>query len=328
MINFNAPSDYPLIGKQLVQVNRVINQRINTRYPELQDALRTMASHGGKYIRPTIVLLMARIIDPSLKNERLIKVAASIEILHMASLIHDDVIDDSPKRRGAVSIQSRFGKDIAVYSGDLLFTVFFDLLTETAADRASFQRNAHAMRHVLNGELGQMAERFDIHQGLTNYLRNVNGKTATLFWLAAGEGARLAGATNRQIFCTRSFGRNIGISFQMLDDLLDYSSGDSLNKPVMEDLSTGVYSLPLLLALQHADAAKKLKPLLAKKRQLTADDMVTIQQIVKASGALQEAEQLATKFTNKALQRLHELPAGPTRKLIHELTISMLHRNK
>lgn len=327
MINFNAPSQYPLIGKQLVQVNHVIDQRIKTRFPQLQNALQEMANNGGKYIRPAIVLLMARILDSRINSERLIKAASSIEILHMASLIHDDVIDDSPKRRGAVSIQSRFGKDVAVYSGDLLFTIFFDLLTEFGTDRDSFQRNARAMRRVLNGELGQMAARFDVHQTLMNYLRNVNGKTATLFSLAAGEGATLADADRHQIFCARSFGTNIGISFQMLDDLLDYSSGQNLNKPVMEDLATGVYSLPLLLALRKTDPAAKLRPLLAKKRQLTSTDMVHIQQIVQASGALDETEQLATKFTKKALDRLHELPANPTRHLIHELTISMLHRN-
>ena len=328
MINFNAPSDYPLIGNKLVQVNQIINQRITTRFPELQNALRQMANHGGKYIRPAIVLLMARVINPRFSDERLIKTAASIEILHMASLIHDDVIDDSPKRRGAVSIQSRFGKDIAVYSGDLLFTVFFDLLNESAKNRASFQRNAHAMRSVLNGELGQMAERFDTNQTLINYLRNVNGKTATLFWLAAGEGAQIAGANSRQVFCARSFGRNIGISFQMLDDLLDYSDGQSLNKPVMEDLATGVYSLPLLLALRHQASKRLLLPLLAKKRQLSASDMVKIHQIVQDSGALQETENLATKFTDKALERLYELPTGPTRQFIHQLTISMLHRHQ
>ena len=124
---------YPLISTQLKAVNQCIQERIDCQNAELHTAMLTMANNGGKYLRPALLLLTSQIFTPSSRDdERLIKLAASIEVLHMATLIHDDIIDDSPERRGTVSIQARFGKDTAVYAGDLLFTVFFDLLLEKA----------------------------------------------------------------------------------------------------------------------------------------------------------------------------------------------------
>ena len=122
-----------------------------------------MASNGGKYLRPAFFLLFANINHQTVaEQEKLIKIASSLEVLHMATLIHDDIIDDSPKRRGAVSVQAAFGKDTAVYTGDFLFTIFFDLLVETMTGSPYLTRNARTMRKILTGELGQMDNRFDL----------------------------------------------------------------------------------------------------------------------------------------------------------------------
>lgn len=211
-----------------------------------------MASNGGKYLRPAFFLLFANINHQTVaEQEKLIKIASSLEVLHMATLIHDDIIDDSPKRRGAVSVQAAFGKDTAVYTGDFLFTIFFDLLVEAMTGSPYLTRNARTMRKILTGELGQMDNRFDLSQSLLDYYRNVNGKTAAIFSLAAEEGAYFGHGDRRTINLAKRIGQNIGISFQILDDILDYSGDERLNKPVLEDLATGVYSLPLLLTLQN-----------------------------------------------------------------------------
>ena len=223
----------------------------------------------------------------------------------MATLIHDDIIDDSPKRRGAVSVQAAFGKDTAVYTGDFLFTIFFDLLVETMTGSPYLTRNARTMRKILTGELGQMDNRFDLDQSLLDYYRNINGKTAAIFSLAAEEGAYFGHADHRTINLAKRIGQNIGISFQILDDILDYSGDERLNKPVLEDLATGVYSLPLLLTLQNH--RHELEPLLAKKRQMTIEDMEKVQKIVVTHGGVKKAQEIATKFTQKAQTEIDQL---------------------
>lgn len=242
----------------------------------------------------------------------------------MATLIHDDIIDDSPKRRGAVSVQAAFGKDTAVYTGDFLFTIFFDLLVETMTGSPYLTRNARTMRKILTGELGQMDNRFDLSQSLLNYYRNVNGKTAAIFSLAAEEGAYFGHGDRRTINLAKRIGQNIGISFQILDDILDYSGDERLNKPVLEDLATGVYSLPLLLTLQNH--RHELEPLLAKKRQMTIEDMEKVQKIVVTHGGVKQAQEIATKFTQKAQTKIDQLADKHTRKMLKLVADKLLTR--
>ncbi|WP_295731096.1 polyprenyl synthetase family protein [uncultured Limosilactobacillus sp.] len=328
MINSPARYHYPLIQNELNTVNQILQTHINAANPRLQAALIAMANHGGKYLRPALLLMVSKAIGSSERHtHQLTQLAASIEILHMASLIHDDIIDDSPMRRGQVSIQSRFGKDTAVYAGDYLFTIFFDLLiTNLHDDNQYLQVNATIMQRLLNGELGQMARRFDTTQTIHQYLRNVNGKTAALFQLAAREGAHFAGANASQTVHAAKFGQNLGIAFQMLDDILDYTGTSQLTKPTMEDLSTGVYSLPMLFALQDPRTQASLKPLLTKKYQLTMNDMQKIKQMIINSNALVQSQRLATKFTNRALDHLQYLPDSPARDQLDRLAKQLLKR--
>lgn len=315
-------SDHEL-SQTLNQVNELINQRISINNKKLESALTEMASNGGKYLRPAFCLTFARLSGENWQSEKLIKIASSLEILHMATLIHDDIIDDSPERRGLPSIQSAFGKDIAVYSGDLLFTVFFDLLVETMSGSPYLATNSQAMRKILSGELGQMDNRYH-QQSLLQYFRNVNGKTATLFSLAAQEGAYFGGGDRRTIQLAKRIGQNIGIAFQILDDILDYSSGEKLNKPVLEDLSTGVYSLPLLLIMK--DHAEELAPYLNKKTAMTEADTVAVQKLVIKYGGVDAAHDLARKFTHKALEEIDQLPHSTVQSSLKKATRQLLDR--
>lgn len=318
---------YPLISKQLQQVNDQILETIQTPYVELQTALDKMANNGGKYLRPSLLILSAQIVSGK-KNvsSQIIKLASSIEILHMATLIHDDIIDDSDKRRGLASIQAQFGKDTAVYTGDLLFTNFFDLLLSAISEHDYLVENAQTMHKIINGELGQMADRFNSEQTFDNYLLNVKGKTAALFCLAAKEGSHFAGGNQQMTQVLGSFAENLGIAFQMIDDILDYSDGKRLNKPILEDVATGVYSLPLLLAFEDPATKVKLVPLLAKKYQMTKDDLKKVQKLVIKSGALEKSKDLARQYSNQALDQLASLPACPANKLLEKMTKRLINR--
>ena len=328
MNNYKPWQSYPLISSQLSQVNDYLLKTIKAPIPSLQSALLTMANSGGKYLRPTILILSARSCGKKelANSPKIIKLATSIEILHMATLIHDDVIDDSDKRRGNISIQARFGKDVAVYAGDLLFTNFFDLMLETIDEHEFLVKNAQTMRRILNGELGQMGQRFNINQSFDDYLKDIKGKTAALFSLASEEGAHVAGGDFYQVQLMADFGQNLGIAFQMIDDILDYAGGKKLNKPTLEDLATGVYSLPILLALSHDNLRLRLDPILAKKREMTLEDIDQIQEIILSSNTIEESRAIAEQFSQKAVNNLKELPSNKAVKLLKKMSQELLSR--
>lgn len=320
---------YPIIANDLSAVNQFLLENIQTRHHELKDALLAMANNGGKYLRPALLFLSAKAAGKKQHDhDQLIKLAASIEILHMATLIHDDIIDDSDKRRGKISIQAEFGKDVAVYAGDLLFTHFFDLILSATNEHHYLEKNAFAMHHVLDGELGQMGKRFDLSQNLDDYLNNVKGKTAALLRLAAEEGAHFAGADHQTTRLMAEFGENLGVAFQIVDDILDYTGGKNLNKPTLEDLATGVYSLPLLLALRHRELKQQLQPLLSKKWNMTVEDINRVQEILLSNDIISESRNFAKHYSDLALANLKALPLSPARELLKQITKQMLNRTK
>lgn len=325
MKNFKPWKKYPLIADELTEVDTLIQQTIKTSHQSLEKALLTMANNGGKYLRPTILLLAAHVVGKV--NQQTISLASSIEILHMATLIHDDIVDDSDLRRGKISIQAEFGKDVAVYAGDLLFTDFFDLMINTISEQDYLVRNAQTMRGILNGELGQMAQRFNLEQSLADYLNDIKGKTAALFRLAAEEGAHFAGGNLEQTAALADFGENLGIAFQIVDDLLDYTGSDKLNKPTLEDLSTGVYSLPLLLALDHNDLRQKLLPILNKKNDMSVSDMQLIQEILINSSVIEDSRKLARDYAQKAVNCLDIFPINHATILLKKMPQKLLKRN-
>lgn len=183
------------------------------------------------------------------------------------------------------------------------------------------------MRKILNGELGQMAERFNLNQNFDDYLNDVKGKTAALFRLAAEEGCHFAGGNTVQCNALANLGENLGIAFQIVDDILDYSGGKKLNKPTLEDLATGVYSLPLLLALQKLDLKSELLPLLKKKRQMSLTDMQEVQKIILHSSVIDDSRALAHQYAQKAIDCLSIFESNPAISLLKKLPTKLLTRS-
>lgn len=323
MTNSKPWKKYPLIANELAQVNELLKQTMHAPNKNLESALKEMVDNGGKYLRPSLVLLAAHAVGKT--NKQIIQIATAIETLHMATLIHDDVIDDSDKRRGKPSIQFAFGKDVAVYAGDLLFTNFFDLMLDVN-EPEYLRLNAQTMRQILNGELGKMNQRFNLEQTFDDYLADIKGKTATLFRLAAEEGAHFAGGNLEQTQILANFAEDLGIAFQIIDDILDYRGSSQLNKPMLEDLPTGVYSLPLLLTLKQPDLKAQLLPLLNKRTAMTVKDIKQIQAIVIDSGAITESKQLAQNYAQKGIAELAKLAPNPAVKILEKMAKELLQR--
>jgi len=285
-------NDYPTIQNKLQIVCSLIEEQLQVRNKEIQDTLIEFANSGGKYLRPAYFFFFTELGEKSKQDQKqLTQVAASIEILHMATLIHDDIIDDSPLRRGNITVQSKYGKDIAVYAGDLLFTQFFDLLTQAMNGSRYLEINAASMKRLLLGELDQMHSRFNKRETIEDYLCSINGKTAELFWLACIQGAHF-GKTSEEIeSLAGEIGRDIGLAFQIYDDILDYTAEQHiLQKPILEDLAQGVYTLPLILANQ--EHPEIFAPYLAKERSLSLEDAQKVAELVVSYGGRRKSKRI------------------------------------
>ena len=315
---------YPELQSELVQTIELMDSRIHLRNKSIEHALIDMMHTGGKLVRPAYTLLFSTFgedHDPS----RARAFAAAIEVLHMATLIHDDVIDDSPKRRGQKTIQSKYGKDIAVYAGDYLFTVSFKLLTDYSNSMKQMQINTKGMERILMGEIDQMHLRYNQKITVRNYLTQISGKTAQLFALACYSGALEGGQSERFARNCYYIGSHIGMAFQIMDDILDYSqTAESFGKPVLEDVRQGIYSAPLIYAMRKDYSV--FKTLLGKKEHMTNEDTTNVQQLVIDLGGLDEAQRLASKYTHKALKRIDQLPDSSEKEIIRKVTVSLLER--
>ena len=319
-------NNYPTIQKKLQTVCLQIEEQLTVRNKEIQNTLIEFSQAGGKYLRPALFLLFAELAPHSKKDEKqLIQIAASIELLHMATLIHDDIIDDSPVRRGNISVQAHYGKDIAVYTGDLLFTEFFDLIIKAMNGSKFLEINAQAMKRLLLGELDQMHTRYKKNETIEDYLQSINGKTAELFWLACVEGAHFGGTDHATEKLAGQIGHDIGIAFQVNDDILDYTAdSNQLNKPILEDLSQCVYTLPLLFAKQEAPEA--FRPYLEKKETISYEDAKQVAELVIIYQGVEKAKQFALEYTKRALSTIEQLPDSQGKQTIYQLTKEMLHR--
>lgn len=315
--------EYPTLAPELASALTLIEKQITTNNTPVAKAIMEMINGGGKLLRPAYCLLFSRFQDTD--REKMIALAGAIETLHTATLIHDDIIDKSPTRRNQVTIQKQFGPDTAVYAGDYLFVVCFKLLAHYASSLRSIQQDSGSMEKILKGELDQMATRYQTQITINDYLKQVSGKTGQLFALSCFVGAYESGGTTNFAKTAEKIGMNIGIAFQLLDDILDYTSdGETLGKPVYEDVRSGVYSAPLILAMQRDRQA--FLPLLAKKEHISDTEMIQLRDLVIKYEGVKQAYTMAQQRTELATAGLQKLPAGAARDDLIRLTESLLKR--
>lgn len=316
---------YPAVQKDLIETKRVMEKSVKIRNKEITATLQLFFGVGGKLLRPAYFLLFSKFgtIESDKKRYRM---AASLEILHVATLIHDDIIDDSPVRRSMPSVQALYGKDIAVYTGDFLFTVYFHLLTNATSDLKTIALNAQSMKRILVGELDQMNLRYNTDITVKQYFQHIKGKTAQLFEFSCYEGAHYAHASKIIQLQAKRIGYNIGMAFQIMDDILDYkSTEEDMQKPVFEDMKNGYYTLPLILAMNENRAA--FLPYLEKKTELSNQEMKEVQQLIEKYKGIEKAEMIAERFTNKALTSIKKLPDIAEKDILYHVTEVLLDRN-
>lgn len=318
---------YPDIANDLQKTLNLMKKSITIKNSDVEEAIIEMISSGGKLLRPAYLILFSHFGKPD--NKKIMALAAAMESLHTATLIHDDIVDEANTRRNIETIQYRFGKDVAVYAGDYLFVAIFKMLANHASSLKSIQHNANSMEAILSGELGQMSKRYDTKVSVNDYLDNISGKTAELFALSCFVGAYEAGCSLLFSNKAKKIGLSIGMAFQIIDDVLDYSQdANTIGKPVLEDVKQGVYSLPLQYALETNK--NDLLPLLNKKMSMTDQDAEKVYQIVQEANGVTRAEALAKDYTEKAIKSIKRLEKTDqkTAMTLYKLTEQMLKRTQ
>lgn len=318
---------YPALAKALTRTQLLMEKSIQLKDKQVEKAILTMIHSGGKLLRPAYQLLFSQFGEKS-NQKKNIALAAAIEMLHTATLIHDDIVDHAAVRRNQPTLHVSFDNQVAVYAGDYLFVCCFKLLSEYISSLRSIQLNAKSMETILNGEVGQMRERYNLHLSVAQYLENISGKTAELFALSCFVGAFESGTSEHFAKECSEIGKNIGIAFQIIDDVLDYTQqSQTVGKPVMHDIQQGIYSLPLLYALQTN--AEPFIPLLAKKAQMTQAESAHVYQLVHQLNGVKQAQALAASYTQQALHAIEKLPdtEHQTKATLKQITQQILTRN-
>ena len=305
----------------LNEVDQVIGKQLTVKQRKMNEILQDLASSGGKRIRPGLCIIGAGF--GSKPIESIYPLAAVLEILHLATLVHDDIIDDATHRRGALTTQQKYGKDYAVYTGDYIFTKCFEILAENY-ELHHMKELSKAVSRVCVGEIEQFDGRFKSHTSVKKYLKIVGAKTSALLATSLAVGAYEAGCDER--FCKKlgKIGLHVGNAFQIIDDILDYTGDEArVGKTLGNDLKQGYYTLPLIYALRKNDSVLN--------RLLAADvyDDETIKRIivrVNELGGVRQAQLLAEKYTIKSLKEISSLPTCQSRDDLEWITKRLLVR--
>lgn len=306
---------YSHLQDDITYVEHKLNAQLKCSQPLLQEAARHLLVAGGKRLRPVFVLLAGTL--GTFDRERLSKVAVALELIHMATLVHDDVIDHAETRRGTPTVKSRFGNRMAMYTGDFIFAQAQDILSEVP-DVRIHRILAHAIERMVVGEIEQIRDLFSLQQSLRQYLKRIRRKTALLIEMSCTLGAIAVGASEQNVLALRRYGYCTGMAFQIKDDILDFTaSAERLGKPVGGDLRQGNITVPVLYALKNNITAQRLAELISPEQ--TETDLTEAIDLVKTSGGIERAQSLAECYLEKAYSGLAGLPDGDTRAALFSL---------
>lgn len=291
-------------------------------HPELGAALEHLLSSGGKRIRPAIALLTGGMLGA--EAERLITLGSAIELLHTATLVHDDLIDGALLRRGIATLNAQWSPAATVLTGDFIFACAARLAAETNSV-AVMRLFAQTLAIIVNGEITQMFTSYGL-ASRENYLQRIYAKTASMFELATAAAGLLSPVNEDSIEHARSFGHEIGMAFQIVDDVLDFTGEPkTVGKPLANDLRQGLITLPTLYYLESNPQDSELQAVLNGNLYNGAlmDQLI---ESIRHSGAIQQALEDAQKYVDRGLAQLAYLPDCPEHAALEDLTIYIVRR--
>lgn len=307
-------------------VNDMIVARMDSPVPMIPQLAGYLIAAGGKRIRPLMTLAATALYDGDMVRAH--RLATAVEFIHTATLLHDDVVDDSEERRGQKSANVIFGNEASVLVGDFLFSRAFQLMVEDGnLDVLKILSDASAI--IAQGEVLQLATQGNMQTTMNDYLEVIKGKTAALFAAACEVGPLISTADNNaaQIMC--EYGMNLGIAFQIADDVLDYSaSQEKLGKTVGDDFREGKMTAPILFALENANDDERAfwQRTIGDKDQ-TDSDLVRAQSIMKRHNAIEKSIEMARSYAQKAREALAEAPDSDIRAILDSLASYTVDRD-
>ena len=315
---------YEPIQRELARVEENLRQLAATGQAHLAGLLEHTLPNQGKRIRPAITILASRFHPNS--GETPVIMATAVELLHIASLIHDDTVDNSPLRRGLATVSSLWGRNVAVLLGDYVFATSATWVCDTENIRV-IRRFSETIAELSSGELMETFSAFKWDHTYEQYKDRIYNKTASLFRTAAETGAVLSGIAEEQVQALSEYGYNLGLAFQIVDDILDFEgTEEEVGKPVGSDLLQGTLTLPSILLLQRYPENNPIVSLF-QGEDPEANSRRAVE-MVQGSSIIPESYAIAGEFLEKASQALQQLPDTRERRSLMELVSYVTERRR
>ena len=306
------------IREEMDTFERRLHSTVQADLGPVSEAMEHILEAGGKRLRPALVLLAAKLGQPT-RLEDVFRAAMAIEFIHNATLIHDDLIDGAPTRRGLRTIHESLGPHPAIIIGDYYFAKGANLMSQVGEPVIDVMLSQTVMA-ICYGEMLQLTSQRKYEQSIEEYYSKIERKTAVLLAASTFCGAVLSGQPDRELQAVREFGRLLGMAFQIADDVLDFvATEEEVGKPVGNDLKQGTVTLPLMLALKDPDVDGRLERILHKPR-LSDADYAEVVLIVRGSRGIDASLEHAKTFSERARAELQVFPSSPEREALEELT--------
>ena len=328
----NGPASAPgldrilrIVGADLERVNRVVLDRMQSPVALIPQLAGHIIAAGGKRLRPVLTLSSARLCG--YEGDRHVELAACVEFIHTATLLHDDVVDESGLRRGVPTANAVWDNKACILVGDFLFSRAFEIMVADGSLKVLETLSA-ASATIAEGEVHQLATTNDLSTTEEEYLEVISAKTAKLFEAAAQVGAVVADQPERAERSLAAFGAHIGMAFQLIDDVLDYSAQQAtLGKAVGDDFREGKITLPVILAYRRGlPEERKFWRRAIEEQQVEDGDLERAIDLMRRHGALAETVERARHYANTALRSLDGFPRSPIREALGDLVAFAVER--
>lgn len=320
---------YPDFADELNNFEKYFRNQLSSSNKLITEEIKRLAEAGGKRVRPPLLISVAHLGE--YKQDRIWPMAAAIEMIHLATLIHDDVIDKSSLRRGVKTTHQKYTNKTAIFMGDYLFALSMQIILEEFGDEKidgallrQMKNTIKSIKSLCEGEVSQFQRQFEKIPTFKEYLSAIKRKTALLFKASAMLGADLSGMEKYQVYKMGKLGFNMGMAFQMVDDLFDFQEkNQQLGKPQKNDFTQGVYTLPIIYIYNEVENKEKLEKYL-KEPEMHSEE---IKKLVHEKGGIDYTKKLAFRYKAKAQKIIKPYTDNKYGEIIDWLTEKIIGRN-
>ncbi len=312
------------IEKDLQLVEEKLQQVVKHDNPILNKSSIHLLNAGGKRLRPAFALLAGRFYNYNI--ETVLPLAVALELIHMASLVHDDVVDAALIRRGIPTVKAKWGNRISMHAGDVLFGKSLQLIAQYESKPLVTKELSRVAIKMSEGEIQQISTAYQSKQTIKDYFYRIERKTALLIAVSGQLGAVVCGAPKEIYLPLRRYGHKIGMAFQITDDILDMVADEKkLGKPIGGDLRQGIVTLPVIYALNHSAQKERLAKLVESRDKTDAEVNEAINIIIECGG-IDYANRVVDRYINRAKDELKYLPDIPSKKVLLTVADFVKHR--